>query len=460
MKDAKVSKGRRLVLAAAALTLAGLAHAASAQISEFPLPHSAQPVDIAPGPGGMWFTERTDNLLGLITPNGSITEFPINRPASRVVTGPDGNVWFTSKGFLSRMTPAGVVTDFPTAGTAYAAGIAVGPDGNLWFTEAGQTASYIARATVDGRITEFKAGEEPDGITAGPDGNLWFADFGEFGPHRIGRITPSGSVTEFPLDFGAAPRNITTGPDGNLWLTEAGGAISRITVSGSVTSFPVPGTPQGITAAPDGGLWFTELVGNKIGRITSQGAYVEFALPSPNAQPIGIAAAPDGAIWFAERGTGRIGRIGGPKSGGANALLLSGGRYQVVVAWRSGAASGEGHPVAMTPASGYFWFFDSSSVEIVVKVVDGCALNGREWLFAAGLTNVNVFMTVTDTQTGVSRTYANPEGTPFLPIQDTDFFSACPARTGSGTAGEALFRQTSRPTFIPRGKGSEIRSPS
>ena len=35
----------------------------------------------------------------------------------------------------------------------------------------------------------------PSGITAGPDGNLWFTEAAA----TIGRITPAGTVTEFPL---------------------------------------------------------------------------------------------------------------------------------------------------------------------------------------------------------------------------------------------------------------------
>jgi hypothetical protein len=45
---------------------------------------------------------------------------------------------------------------------------------------------------------------------------------------------------------------------------------------------------------------------------------------------------------------------------------------------------------------------------------------------AGGLTDVNVILTVTDTQTGVIKTYTNPQGTPFQPIQDTDAFATCP----------------------------------
>ena len=49
----------------------------------------------------------------------------------------------------------------------------------------------------------------------------------------------------------------------------------------------------------------------------------------------------------------------------------------------------------------------------------------NHWFFAAGLTNVEVTMTVTDTYSGISKTYTNPAGTPFAPIQDTGTFP-CP----------------------------------
>ena len=61
------------------------------------------------------------------------------------------------------------------------------------------------------------------------------------------------------------------GPDGNLWFTEdAGNNIGRITPAGEITEFPLPtpgSGPAGITVGPDGNLWFTEQIGNKIGRI-------------------------------------------------------------------------------------------------------------------------------------------------------------------------------------------------
>jgi hypothetical protein len=103
----------------------------------------------------------------------------------------------------------------------------------------------------------------------GPDGNLWFT---EASGNRIGRITPLGVITEFPVPTTFSDLSgITAGPDGNLWFTEfSGNKIGRITPSGVITEFPVPfasGGPVGITAGPDGNLWFTEMSGNKIGRV-------------------------------------------------------------------------------------------------------------------------------------------------------------------------------------------------
>ena len=108
-------------------------------------------------------------------------------------------------------------------------------------------------------------------------------------------------------------------------------------------------------------------------------------------------------------------------------LCLNQGRFQVDVAWVTGTGSqGSGQAESLTPDTGYFWFFASSNVEMVIKVLDGCALNGHYWVFAGGLTDVQVVTTVTDTQSGAVKTYANLQGQPFQPLQDTSAFASCP----------------------------------
>jgi hypothetical protein len=69
--------------------------------------------------------------------------------------------------------------------------------------------------------------------------------------------------------------------------------------------------------------------------------------------------------------------------------------------------------------TGYFWFFDEDNVEVVLEVLDACVLNDNFWFFAARLTDVEAEITVTDTVLGTERTFANPLGTAFAPIQET-----------------------------------------
>ena len=188
--------------------------------------------------------------------------------------------------------------------------ITSGPDGNLWFTEN----AAIGRITPTGEITEFPGVEpsvSPKAITSGPDGNLWFTE-----KAAIGRITPSGVFTAFSVPNGFKPYAIAKGPDGNLWFTtaESSGEIGRITPSGEVVVFSGPGEgrlPQELAAGPDGNVWFTERGGATafVGRITPSGGITEFPVGGASDETAGIALGLDGNMWFTERGPGRVGLI-------------------------------------------------------------------------------------------------------------------------------------------------------
>ena len=107
-------------------------------------------------------------------------------------------------------------------------------------------------------------------------------------------------------------------------------------------------------------------------------------------------------------------------------LCLGGGRFQVTASWAAGGQSGVATPVPRTVDTGYLWFFKASNLEVVVKVLNGCSLNSRYWVFAGGLTNVQVDLTVTDLAHGTPKVYHNLQGTAFQPIQDTAAFATCP----------------------------------
>ena len=101
-------------------------------------------------------------------------------------------------------------------------------------------------------------------------------------------------------------------------------------------------------------------------------------------------------------------------------------RFEVELTWQTPAGqNGAGHAIPLTDDTGTFWFFNDKNLELLIKVLDGCAVNQRFWVFSGGLTNVQVQILVTDNKTGAVRTYSNPLETPFTPLQDTSAF-ACP----------------------------------
>ena len=388
--------------------------------------------------------------------SATITEFSTFTPQgspSAIISGPGGALWFIlnsrtsiTDGHIVQMATNG---DFQQIGIGTSFNdIAAGPDGALWLTEIQVVPPFggrIWRVTTTGAATVFALpnGGQPAGITSGPDGALWFT---EQAGNKIGRISTSGGVTEFTIPTpNSYPFGITAGPDSALWYTVGSstgvGRIGRITTSGSITEFPLPGAlslPLGITAGPDGALWFTDDFG-KIGRITTSGGITEFTVPTANSGPSGITTGPDGALWFTEFYGNKIGRLvpgGGNGSCASNAttLCLNGGRFRVGVTWtKRDGSTGAGQAVPLTSDTGHFWFFSANNVEVVVKVVDGRAVDNHFWVFAGGLTDVNVVLTITDMATGAVKTYTNPQGVPFAPIQDTSAFAGASVPHGAAS---------------------------
>jgi hypothetical protein len=179
-----------LTLTVATLLDFSSAFAQSSSISEYEIPTvSSRPTSITSGPdGNLWFVETYSTNISKITPSGVITEFSlIYFAAQSIVSGPDGNLWFTTYGcvFCSPSASAGIGE--------------IAPSGN-----SGSTYSFSVRVA------------HPYSITSGPDGNLWFTE-----SNNIGRITPAGVISEFPIPSGNTATGITSGPDGNLWVANS-----------------------------------------------------------------------------------------------------------------------------------------------------------------------------------------------------------------------------------------------
>jgi hypothetical protein len=100
---------------------------------------------------------------------------------------------------------------------------------------------------------------------------------------------------------------------------------------------------------------------------------------------------------------------GEPCAAGETTLCLGPeGRFRVEAVWRTpppNGAEGAARTLPLTADTGAFWFFDAANVELIVKVLGACPVNGRVWVFAAGLTDVEVELTVTDTADGTARIF-------------------------------------------------------
>jgi len=108
-------------------------------------------------------------------------------------------------------------------------------------------------------------------------------------------------------------------------------------------------------------------------------------------------------------------------------LGLHQGRFQVFVRWRAhDTRAGSGYLAPhQSDESGIFWFFTPENWEFLVKVLDGCAINGHYWVFAAATTDVEYTLYVIDTDNRVATRYENSLGDAARPIVDTSAFVTC-----------------------------------
>ncbi len=320
----------RAALLAGAVALAAAGPAAAApSLTEFPIPTaSSVPQEIVQAPdGSLWFTELGVDQIAKVTPSEPpvIEEFDVSGVLTNplnIAVGPDGNVWFTgtvnTQGGVGRINPANPadVQAFDGFGAAATlGGIATGPDGNLWVTDFQDDVAFrisTAGIKVGANIDLDPANPViPRGITRGPGGTMWVAGDGGY----IVRISANGtSATSFDTPGGSA-WDIALGLDGNFWYTAPSAAVGRITPAGVATEYPLPAgsEPLGLTVGPDAGIWFAQAGGNSIGRITTAGPASITALGGLTAagRPEYITQGPQNTLWFTERDGNQIGRISG-----------------------------------------------------------------------------------------------------------------------------------------------------
>lgn len=117
-----------------------------------------------------------------------------------------------------------------------------------------------------------------------------------------------------------------------------------------------------------------------------------------------------------------------------NVACLNGGRFRAEIDFQTATTSGKAVVgPCPTDESATFAFFPPpppappTNLELLLKVLEGCPVNNRFWVFFSATTNVEFTLTVTDTKVpGMTKSYFNPLNRPAPPVQDTEAFATCP----------------------------------
>ena len=260
--------------------------------------------------------------------------------------------------------------------------------------------------------------------------------------------------------------NLAAGHGGGLHLGEGPSVLRHVTVTGNraivgggvdvvVSECPVPfcdplstiertviagnvGSDCGNLPPYDGELNVlgagcgAGTVDPKLSPLGDNGGPTPTHLPLPDSPAIDIAPiclGPDqrGRLRLAGRcDAGAVERLPGCQPDPETLCLGTLDRFRVTARWTTATDSGPAKSLPLTGDTGSFWFFDPANVELTVKILYGCGVNERYWVFLSGLTDVGVEVRVEDTKTGETWIHQHAAGTPLQPRLDTDALEVCP----------------------------------
>jgi len=283
------------------------------------------------------------------------------------------------------------------------------------------------------------------------DGQLFFLAF-EFREMALWKTdgTPEGSMIirswDIPRDLRDLGVNLVQA-EGSLWfpayeeatgieLWKSNGSTGGTLLAGDLEPGPTSSRPRSFLVTPEGKLFFNardRFHGRELWIAKGPDSLpriVQDLHPGPNGGATEWRTFFDDALWLSANDGLRgleLWRL--PQTDldftckpGPERLCLQDERFAVEALWRDFQdRTGTGKSVALTADTGYFWFFDEENVESVLKILDGRGNNNHFWSFYGALSNVEYFLTVTDTETGAARRYFNPLGN-FASVGDARSF--------------------------------------
>ena len=329
---------------------------------------------IVQGPdGNMWFLDENAAQIVRMSMSGSIREFNIGAELSgnavSMAAGADGKLYISDESTsITRVSTNGTAVQIPipSGDNTSIDGIAAGPDGNVWFGEF----THIAKVTPAGVVTEFpypSGINQYGGVTTGSDGNVWFAQSAQ---NAIGRINPTtGAIKMFDIAVSCTPAAVVLAKDNNVWFfcLTSSPTLGKITPSGHITTFNIGGTfganetEQFCARGPDGEPWCASGNDGTLFRVnTSTHTVKSFTPPlSPGARPDAVAAGPDGNIWMDSVG------------GDIDVLVLN--PLKVMPTKLSFSGTGQTMPVTVSEKGVSAWTASSSDTSVATVAPGGSA---------------------------------------------------------------------------------------
>jgi virginiamycin B lyase len=296
----KISRLAALPLVALLLVAAMIpAQAAVVGRMIVPLPLGAPHSPVAGPDGNVWFVQYT-GYVGRVTPTGVVTEWPLTAQPRYLTNGPDGKLWFTVGDGVASITTSGAITNYalPTGSRPF--GIATGPDGRIWIAETG-SGRLAALNPVNGVVKTYLVPvalhNDPVDVVSGPDGNVWFVSYGR-APGRVASMTPSGQIViNAELRLGSLPpAQIFVGPDRTIWVP-MGNIVHRVALDGTVdgtTTYPISATTLQVALGLGGDVWYTEHTA--LHRVTSS-TDTRVAGIAGGLGPYEVAVQANGNVW-------------------------------------------------------------------------------------------------------------------------------------------------------------------
>jgi virginiamycin B lyase len=436
---------------------------------------------LALGPDGnvyFAYTSLGTSLIGIHGPNVPFSSYSVpagysGSPTS-IVEGPDGTMWFStgnaigqfacvvtsSKQRLAVNAPAGTCTPAisPPVFTGAPANLLTGPDGNLWFSDG----SNVEEMTTAGTIADTYA-VSVGSLALASDDTVWFGNGASAG--QIAEWVQNGIYT-FTVPQWTDVGPMVAGPDGNMWvvtLAVPSTLSNQVTLVTPCSSCITPAVTTVVTLAGGGypasvvsdgtNAYFTNFYGG--GSVQSvPRAFGDVATLAPNRSgPWGVAVDSSNVYWTEDGGGNGSVNMTTKTPGGTVATIASGqaGPRGIVlgggdVYWTN-TSGGEVYGAAPTANAALISVAQSQPSPFGITFLNGSVFWANQG--TAGQSNGSVMQWTPGASGGPSMTLtvASGQNEPFDVALSSDEEAAVWTNSGSGSEGYSL-RQ-----YVPVGSG-------